>query len=749
MVPNTTVGESSPSIVLDDKCIMDRDMSCSLMDKIKDINALSNLYIILANKGFENVKISYMGGMWVLLELESITFKQKLHNHIGIGSWITSVWGELMDLEVYENKSLSFKNLCVKTKQNVIINDSLKVIVKEEFVSSKHDSDGEGEEQQKGVLGKESDLEYDNINHVSESSCMHEYDKVSSSKSKPVHSEDPFGIYSILKRNNQKDTSTGDDLKYPSVFTPDASVEANMDNDNSVRTSQPKLLRMIIKEMVHPLMVPSSTKLFIISIYAPQDFLEKRTLWDYLRHLIESWNGECVLMGDFNEVRSDQERYGMVFNPQGASAFNNFISLAGLIELPLEGYSFTWSHKSATKMSKLDRFLILKGLTSAFPSLSTLCLDRYLSDHRLILLRELNVDYGPTPFWALKLAIKQWLKADKQDVHVLKASILQQLSDLDKKLDKGESNEELLLQRAKLLKDLHDLNTTTMIDMAQKAKVRWSIEGDENSKFSHGIINKKRSQLAIRRVLFENMLLADQKDDLERDVTHDEIRIASIIKNDVIAAVTHFFNTSNFPRGCNSSFIALIPKSQDAKVVKEIQPISLVGCMYKIIAKILANRLSLIVSDLSSGVQSAFVSNRQILDGPFILNEILSWCKHKKCKAMIFKVDFEKMFDSEVSNITTIVNVLKCFFMASGLKINLHKRKLAGIGVQQADVVSAASESSLWSRVIKAIYGDRGSLDTSSSFHRRSTWLDIIWEVRSLSSKGIDLVSFAKRKVGN
>ena len=68
--------------------------------------------------------------------------------------------------------------------------------------------------------------------------------------------------------------------------------------------------------------------------------------------------------------------------------------------------------------------------------------------------------------------------------------------------------------------------------------------------------------------------------------------------------------------------------------------------MYKIIAKILVNRLSFVISSLISDVQSAFVSNRQILGGPFILNELLSWCKHKKSKAMIFKVDFEKAFDS-------------------------------------------------------------------------------------------------------
>ncbi|GKB55871.1 RNA-directed DNA polymerase, eukaryota [Tanacetum coccineum] len=61
---------------------------------------------------------------------------------------------------------------------------------------------------------------------------------------------------------------------------------------------------------------------------------------------------------------------------------------------------------------------------------------------------------------------------------------------------------------------------------------------------------------------------------------------------------------------------------------------------------ILASRLSLVISDLISDVQTAFLPNRQILDGPFIINEILARCKLKKRQAMIFKVDFAKAYDS-------------------------------------------------------------------------------------------------------
>ncbi|GKB93871.1 RNA-directed DNA polymerase, eukaryota, partial [Tanacetum coccineum] len=490
---------------------------------------------------------------------------------------------------------------------------------------------------------------------------------------------------------------------------------------------------------------PTSSKLLIISVYAPQELFEKRELWEYLHCIINRWDGETVIMGDFNEVRSERERFGSIVNQQGSAAFNNFISSTGLIDLPLDGYAFTWSHKSASKMSKLDRFLLSEGLMELFPQLSAICLDKNLSDHRPILLRELTVDYGPSPFrffhswftmegfdsfventWKtfniddvnglirlkkklqlLKIAIKAWMKVAKMKSNDKKFNIQQNLLELDKLIDQGKSNDEILCKRSILINDLHEINSKYASELYQKAKIRWSIEGDENSKYFHGIINKRRSQLAIRGVLvdgdwisdpatvkneflchfqkqfsppqpsricfdyiFPTRLSSDLVEDLERDVSYDEVKAAvwdcgtnkspgpdgfsfefyrkywSFIDQDILMAVKDFFSLGYFPRGCNSSFIALIPKIHDAKFVKDFRPISLIGSVYKIIAKILANRLRLVLPYLISDVQSAFVANRQILDGPFILNEIISWCKHKKFNGMIFKVDFEKAFDS-------------------------------------------------------------------------------------------------------
>nr|GEV89342.1 RNA-directed DNA polymerase, eukaryota [Tanacetum cinerariifolium] len=122
--------------------------------------------------------------------------------------------------------------------------------------------------------------------------------------------------------------------------------------------------------------------------------------------------------------------------------------------------------------------------------------------------------------------------------------------------------------------------------------------------------------------------------------------IHSLIGPDFYMAVKWFFDHGGFAIGCNSSFVTLIPKVLDPKTVSDFHPISLIGSLYKVVTKILATRSSLVISDLISDVQSAFIPNRQIIDGPFIINEVLSRCKSQKQQAMIFKVDFAKAYDS-------------------------------------------------------------------------------------------------------
>lgn len=123
-------------------------------------------------------------------------------------------------------------------------------------------------------------------------------------------------------------------------------------------------------------------------------------------------------------------------------------------------------------------------------------------------------------------------------------------------------------------------------------------------------------------------------------------RYWELIKVDVIRFIKDFESSGVIAKGCNSSFISLIPKTSDPLTLKEYRPINLIGCIYKVLSKVLANRLKKVLNKIISLTQTAYVAGRSILDGPLILNELISWAKKCSKQLLIFKVDFDKAFDS-------------------------------------------------------------------------------------------------------
>ena len=119
-----------------------------------------------------------------------------------------------------------------------------------------------------------------------------------------------------------------------------------------------------------------------------------------------------------------------------------------------------------------------------------------------------------------------------------------------------------------------------------------------------------------------------------------------VIKPDVIRFLDEFYVNGIFPKGCNTSFIALIPKVAGPQNLNEYRPISLIGCMYKIVAKLLAERLKKVLPAIIDERQSAFIGGRHLLHSVIIANEVVEEAKRSQKPCMVFKVDYEKAYDS-------------------------------------------------------------------------------------------------------
>ena len=98
----------------------------------------------------------------------------------------------------------------------------------------------------------------------------------------------------------------------------------------------------------------------------------------------------------------------------------------------------------------------------------------------------------------------------------------------------------------------------------------------------------------------------------------------------------------------NKTNIALIPKSNQPSKMADFRPISLCNTTYKLISKVLANRLKLILPSIITENQSAFIPGHLISDNILIAFEFMHYLKHKnegKESYMSIKLDMSKAFD--------------------------------------------------------------------------------------------------------
>nr|GEY56152.1 RNA-directed DNA polymerase, eukaryota, reverse transcriptase zinc-binding domain protein [Tanacetum cinerariifolium] len=256
-------------------------------------------------------------------------------------------------------------------------------------------------------------------------------------------------------------------------------------------------------------------------------------------------------------------------------------------------------------------------------------------------------------------------------------------------------------QRWEVVWLIQEVEKVDAIEVAQKAKIKWSIEGDENSKYYH--------------VWDCGIDKAPGPDGLSFGFYR---WYWDIIGNDV----------------------------PNASMVKDFRPISLIGSLYKVIAKVLANRLVTVLDDIVDEIQSAFVTDRQILDGPFILNEIIHWC------FKIWNLFVHGFFNG------ADVNSKKPSWVR--WKSVLAAKDVGGLAVSSLFALNRglifkwvwrffSQKDSLWVRVVKALHGEDEKIGKKVQPRYPSTWLNIINEIESSKFHGIHLVSFITPKLGN
>jgi hypothetical protein len=283
---------------------------------------------------------------------------------------------------------------------------------------------------------------------------------------------------------------------------------------------------------------------------------------------------------------------------------------------------------------------------------------------------------------ALKEDLKKWNKDTFGDIHYRKSCYMRDILDLDVKEGReGLSSEEQRLREV-LKGEVIQLAHMAETSWRQKSRAVWLKEGDNNTKFFHQVANsnRRRSYLGSLEVdgsLFEDKeeikaqvvqfyrslyqeseswrpeadeLDFDSIDPIDRDLLEkpfDREEVIQVLQNlqrdkaprlngftmaffqkcwkvverDVMAFFGEVYEFGKIEKSLNATFISLIPKKINEVNIRDFRPISLIGCIYKLLAKVLANHLALVLDGIISESQNSFVGGRKILDSVLIANE--------------------------------------------------------------------------------------------------------------------------------
>ncbi|XP_078178924.1 uncharacterized protein LOC144573109 [Carex rostrata] len=118
------------------------------------------------------------------------------------------------------------------------------------------------------------------------------------------------------------------------------------------------------------------------------------------------------------------------------------------------------------------------------------------------------------------------------------------------------------------------------------------------------------------------------------------------VKHEIYQIMLNFYNNTLDLRQYNRANIILIPKLEVPQNTSDYRPISIINLIPKLISKILSNRLRLVLPDLISPYQTAFVHGRQIAENFVSTRELLNHISQSPNRAIFAKIDFKKAFDS-------------------------------------------------------------------------------------------------------
>ncbi|XP_016168284.1 uncharacterized protein LOC107610797 [Arachis ipaensis] len=494
------------------------------------------------------------------------------------------------------------------------------------------------------------------------------------------------------------------------------------------------------------------------AVYGSPQFEKRSMLWDHLRSINLGHNGSWIVVGDFNEIVAADESTCAYFSSHRASLLATTLDDCELFDLKVTGRRYTWyravqAGRDLTK--KLDRALVNEAWMTMFPEGYSEIFSRLHFDHCSILVR---CHGGPRvkgshPFrfqtvWTTHPSYKHviskaWnqefggvterLKMVQQasldfnskifgNIFVRKSKLEYQIDQIQRRLEVTDVLS-LRIKEAELREVYNRLLLQEELFWYQKSREQWVKYSQEEALSFYKNLFGTTEEVEVDCLGDVPMptLSTEACAKLIDPVSFMEVKLAvfsmspfknpgpdgfqayffkeywEIIGTEIWNIVRSAFLGEYLNPSIMETLIVLIPKIDNPTFMKDFRPISLCNVVYKIITKVLTNRLRPFLPDIVSPLQRGFIPGRGTPDNIIAAQEILNFMKHTKSKkgSFAFKIDLEKAYDrvdwrvlestliafgfsiitATKSQVQMVMHSLNIFCKASGMKVNLEKSK--------------------------------------------------------------------------
>ncbi|XP_019416122.1 PREDICTED: uncharacterized protein LOC109327431 [Lupinus angustifolius] len=409
-----------------------------------------------------------------------------------------------------------------------------------------------------------------------------------------------------------------------------------------------------------------SKQFYLCAVYVHTQFGRMRDLWNESNSLVINFPGAWCCIGDFNVVLGANECRGSHLpNKTSCDEFISFSNSANLTHLTTRGAIFTWIGRFVMRtglMSGLVSFKFHKmwlshhGLRKIVedswrvsivgcPMISTLGHHNDLLEEENLAQQELSFAlHLEEEYWKEKSRINWLTSGDRNTAYFHKLAKIRHSSKYMATLRQGENilidQTDIANHALSYFTDLYaTINDTCQNGLIQSV-IPLLVSNDQNS-----MLTMIPSSDEIKSVVFG--LNGDGAPSPGGFGGCFYQEFWDIVGNDVCCSITQFFMPGWILPNLNSNLIVLIPKFSGADKSEDFRPIALANFQFKVITKVLADRLAAIAPLIVSNQQRGFIKDRQIHDCICIASEAINLLEYKSFGGnLAIKLDVKKAFDT-------------------------------------------------------------------------------------------------------